>query len=245
MATQGIGRLVGIEAVGLRRRRVLAGGLLLALGLAGGVGGCQRDTRLAGRKLHGAQVRTVTHYGITLDQQASPQQVAFVALRAIRDDVLAENQAARDAALERQFDVCAGHRILESNVRRLRPEEHLYDVVSHWAPTVAHYARGFETDWDKAQVRLVLRQPPDPGKPESARCAVLMEVTDATGGPTASAVLVVHLAKDDGYWRVTHLGFERGRRTIAAAAAGAAIPAPGLPEPGGTVPGGSGASGRP
>ncbi|MBU0719483.1 MAG: hypothetical protein KJ749_14655, partial [Planctomycetes bacterium] len=65
--------------------------------------------RLANRKVEKPEVRTVTHYGMTLDEDASPEEVAFVLLRAIRDDFYAADLASREAAIDMQLDVCAAN----------------------------------------------------------------------------------------------------------------------------------------
>jgi hypothetical protein len=41
-----------------------------------------------------------------------------------------------------------------------------------------------------------------------------MEVRDPSGDPAAGVVLVAWLAKDSGFWRISHFGFDAGRRTI-------------------------------
>ena len=92
-------------AKGTRDWRSAAGlfGALLVL-----AGACDRDARLAGRNLRNVTVRSVTHYDTTLDKNASPKQVTYVLLRAIRDDFKARTREEREAALDKQFDVSAG-----------------------------------------------------------------------------------------------------------------------------------------
>ena len=187
----------------------------MLLVFVGGLAGCNRDVRLADRESPHVEVRDVTHYGLTLDSDATPEQVAFVALRAIRDDVLAATPEARQAALHKQFDVAAANVI----ARRKRPDqdrdEWVYRVVYHWAPTVAHYVDTFPLEWSKAEERLV-RRAPRLGKPAGAdaeQIEVAMEVQPADGGPEAQVVLYVRLARDKDYWRVLHLGFD-AKRTI-------------------------------
>jgi hypothetical protein len=45
-------------------------------------------------------------------------------------------------------------------------------------------------------------------------CEVLMEVDDPSGDPNARVVMIVYLARDKGFWRVLHLGFDQTRRSI-------------------------------
>lgn len=189
--------------------------------------GCGRDVRLAGQKLRQPTVQTVSMYGITLDESATPEQVAFAALRAVRDDVRAISEAAREEALDREFQLCAANEIANQNRTRLSRDEHLTRVMLAWAPTISHYVDQFPTSWDEAATRLVRRASTRSGSAGEAPTAteVLLEVRDPGGDPGGGAVLVVWLVQDSGYWRVTHLGFLPGKRTIASVAS-AATPAP-------------------
>ncbi len=178
--------------------------------------GCGHDARLAGQKIRSPKVGTVTHYGVTLDRQAAPEQVAFVALRAIREDVSAKTDAERQAALDKQFDLCAANVLAAKNVSSLPRDEFIHSVVYHWAPTVAHYVGDFETEWEKASARCVRREsnPAKESKGGATEAEIAMQVRDPGGDPNASVVLLVWLAQDEGYWRVTHLGFDPTRRTM-------------------------------
>ncbi len=178
--------------------------------------GCSRDVRLAGRRLRSVTVREVSHYGVTLDKAASPRQVAFVALRAVREDFLAGNDAEREAALDKQFDVCAADVINVRNLTGMDRSEFIHNVVYRWTPTVSHYVHEFETSWELAEERLVVRKK-GPGKEpadEATKCEVAIGVSDPDGDPRAGVVLLVWLARDNGYWRVVHMGFDPTRRSI-------------------------------
>ncbi len=177
---------------------------------------CGSDTRLAGKKLRSPTVKTVAHYDITLDQSATPKQVAYVALRAIRDDVLAENREQREAALDKQFDVCAAGVIAGRNKTSLPRDEFLHKVVYHWAPTAAHYVADFPTDWESADARLVVENeaPPKDAKADRPEASVAIALADPSHDPRASVVLKVWLVQDAGYWRVTHLSFDPARRSL-------------------------------
>jgi len=176
--------------------------------------GCGGDARLADRKIRSAKVRSVTHYGVTLDQQATPEQVAFVVLRAIRDDVSATTNEQREAALDKQFDLCAASVLQKKNRTSMPRDEFIHSVVYHWAPTVSHYVGDFETEWDKAAARLVRATAPSdqPANPEETE--VYMELADPGGDPKARIVMVIWMARDGGFWRVTHLGFDPTKRSV-------------------------------
>jgi len=176
--------------------------------------GCGGDARLAGHKIRKATVRSVTHYGVTLDQQATPEQVAFVVLRAIRDDVSAKTKEDREAALDKQFDLCAANDLQKRNRTSMPGDEFVHSVVYHWAPTVSHYVVDFETDWEKASVRLVRTKPNTDLKASPQECEVYMELADPSGDPKARVVMVIWMVQDGGFWRVTHLGFDSTRRSV-------------------------------
>jgi hypothetical protein len=172
------------------------------------------DARLAGHKIRSATVRSVTHYGVTLDQQATPEQVAFVVLRAIRDDVSAKSKEEREAALDKQFDICAANVLQKKNRTSMPRDEFVHSVVYHWAPTVSHYVGDFETDWGRAAARLVRTKPNTDSKASPEETEVYMELADPSGDPKARVVMVIWMVQDGGFWRVTHLGFDSTRRSV-------------------------------
>jgi len=176
--------------------------------------GCGGDARLTGQKIRTANVRSVTHYGVSLDQQATPEQVAFVLLRAIRDDVSAKSKDDREAALDKQFDLCAANVLQKRNRTSMPRDEFIHSVVYHWSPTVSHYVGDFETEWDKAAARLVRTKPNTDSKANSDEAEVYMELADPGGDPKARVIMVIWMAQDGGFWRVTHLGFDPTKRSV-------------------------------
>lgn len=175
--------------------------------------GCGRDVRLAGQKLREVTVRTVTHYGLTLDEQAEPEQVAYVLLRAMRDDALAKSPQDRETALDKQFDLAASGAITALTPAGFTAAETLHRVVSHWTPVVAHYAANFDFDWEAAKDRLV-RLSISQAKGETQECQVLMELDSPDGDANARAVLIVGLIQEKGYWRAYRVGFVPNQRAI-------------------------------
>lgn len=176
---------------------------------------CSRDVRLTGKKLHTPNVRTVTLDGVTLDQQAEPEPVAFAMLRAMYEDVHAADAAARESALDKQFDLCAANEIVKRNPSSSAKEEFLYGIVSRWTPIVAHYVEQFPRSVDEARKRFVRREVKNGG--ESRRSfegvEVLLPVRDPGGAEHAGAVVAVWLVRDTGYWRVLQVGFLQGKRS--------------------------------
>lgn len=180
------------------------------------VSGCDRDVRLAGRNVRHVEVHAVNHYNMNLNEQASPEQVAYVALRAIVDDFSATNEEDRETALQKQFDVTAANVIQSRNRTKLSRDEFLYNVVNHWTPTVSHYVQSFDADWDAMKSRLVRKNGNSGSSSDKdvSECSVLLEADDPGGDPLARVVVVVWLAKDSGFWRVVHLGFDPHHRAI-------------------------------
>jgi len=187
----------------------------LAIGL-GWAAGCNRDVRLADQDVKTVTVKPVTHYGVALDEKGSPEQTVYVLLRALRDDFLAQDKAERDAALDMQFDVCAADAIAARNPTSLGRDEYVHRTVSQWTPTVSHYVHDFETEWEKAEARLVRVGPKTPGDSDTGaqECQILMETNDPSGDPNARVVLVVGLIQDEGLWRVLRVGFTPQARAL-------------------------------
>ena len=135
--------------------------------VAGGLcPGCGRDVRLSGRNVRTVVVKPVSLFGQTLDQAATPEQVVFAALQAIREDFRATTPTERDAALVKQFDLCAANILKAKNKSSLSGDEFVFNVVYRWTPTVAHYIGSFPTDWETARARLVKRDVRTAEKPK-------------------------------------------------------------------------------
>ena len=178
--------------------------------------GCERDARLADHTLRDPEVKTVTHYGMTLDEKASPEQVAYVLLMALRDDFLAPTDEERQRALDVQFDLCAADTLEAWNTGSLSRSEFIFEVVYHWTPTVSHYVNDFATQWEKAKTRLVATRPKPAKGPQAdaMECTVMMELNDPSGDANARVVMLISLVQEKGYWRVRRIGFDPSRRTL-------------------------------
>ena len=180
------------------------------------VGGCSRDANLAGKNVRSVQVQSVTHYGLTLHENAAPLKVAYVALRAIREDFVAKTPEEREVALGIQFDVCAANMIGNRNRTSISRDEFVYNVVYHWTPTVSHYVDQFPTDFQDAESRLIqstVRLMTGEGA-RRMECDVRLALVDPDGDPNAGVELIVWLLQDEEFWRVTHVGFDRKKRPV-------------------------------
>lgn len=201
-----------------------------AVVLAAVVGGCTSVSDAPP-----AKVEAVTAYGMTLDESATPEQVAFVLLQAIRDDVEAAQARDRERhrqAVELQYAIAAYSTIEErllgvfsradgtGDLGDLR-EQRLYDVVKQWGAIAAHYVRSFDAEFDAAAERLRVERR---GEPE--RVHVLYDVChDPSATDPAQrqpATLEIELAIEtegaDKYWRVARVDFRRPRPAATAPA---------------------------
>lgn len=191
-----------------KSKSVTSGGLRGACiaSLAVSVGcGCGGGSHFDARDVLEVEVRPVTLYSMTLDASASPEEVAFAALSAVRDDFEATSREARTRAIASQFDLAAINVLAGRNRTRLDDHEFVYDVVYHWTPTVSHYSGDFPKTAEEARSRFVRRLESD-GQVELA-----MVVADPEDDPRAQVVMAVWLARDKGIWRVLHFGFDRKR----------------------------------
>ena len=180
--------------------------------------GCGRDARLVGKNLPtDLTIRPVTHYGLTLDDKATPQQVGFVLLRAMKEDYNAKDPEARKAAMNILYDITAMDDILALHPTGLNPADSIYTVVKNWTPTVSHYAAQLPTEWESAKDRLTATkpQPTKTGRAGVMECQVLFQLDDPQGDPNGRAVFFGSLVQDKGLWRVRTVGFVPNRRILA------------------------------
>ncbi len=187
----------------------------LAIVLGCGLG-CSEDARLAGKAIPHVEVRTVEDQNITLSPEASPKQVAFVLLRAIRDDILAgEDLEAREKALDRQLAVCDPDYIHDLYLRfygdraTTRRDEWVYGKVHVWAPTLAYYVDAFDFDLPTAEALMV-----EGGDPVEKWAGQTTHVDLPAGNPkdvgAADVIVRVRLhrpGEEQGHWRVFSIGF--------------------------------------
>jgi len=203
------------------------------------VAGCTENARLADQELRHAEVHTVHDQGLELGPDASPQDVVFVLLRAIRDDVRAasDREAGREA-LARQLAVCDADFIYDDYRRVFGQravadrDEWVHQQVRLWAPTLAHYVAGLDFDRPTAETLLRVGKPGQHYKWPGQTVAVELPLADPQGHPRRGVVARIWLHQHDlGYWRVFHVGFSRSRPQPsgppAPGAAATANPSPG------------------
>jgi hypothetical protein len=174
-----------------------------------------------------AKIEPVTAYGLTLDENATPEQVSYVLTRAIADDVKAAQAHKHDehkAAVDTQFKIAAysvlEKRVLGAKNSRGGPEvstldpdrtEQIYEVVKQWGSIAAHYVPSFADTFDAAAARM------DVEKESSTAATVTYKVSHAPDAATedqrqpATLAFDLHKEKagDKSYWRVAMVDFKR------------------------------------
>jgi hypothetical protein len=213
----------------------LAVAFLVALGQMVWVAGCGEDARLVEHEIPHVEVATVRDQGVELGPEAAPEDVAFVLLRAIRDDVLAGSDLkARDQALRRQMAVADPDYIHARYKQVMGPQavygrdEWLYKTVRRWAPALAFYVDSFDFDLATARSRMTARRLSSADRLSGEAQRVELPVKHPEGVSGADVIVGIWLHKHEGgFWRAYHVGFVKTRRTSPARAA----PSPAASQP--------------
>jgi len=198
---------------------MLVGGVLLM--------GCTRQIDIPP-----AVVKDVEAYGLKIDATATPQQVVYVLLRSLRDDVeaaQAHDTKRRKEAFQITFSVAAFSEIqkrikhylgVQSGSDQPPGEEvvarQMYDIINHWAPIVGHYIQSFDNDYDQAAKKMSVLTGRD-----TDIVQVIMDVvhdpSETDPARQQKAVLDIELVKERAtsgsarYWRVARVGFRPPR----------------------------------
>lgn len=175
-----------------------------------------------------AEVKTVTAYGMTLDPSATPQQVAYVLLRSLAEDVQAAQDhpprpkdqkaanlitysiAAVDEIERRILAMVSENKPTQPGAASLGKDrsKDIYRVVNYWAPIVAYYVGSFDQDPQAAMARMRVVQ-----MAEGRTAQVLYEVWPEASRPDADRhqTLAIELVKEKGpggeYWRVARVTY--------------------------------------
>ncbi|UCG33579.1 MAG: hypothetical protein JSU68_02885 [Phycisphaerales bacterium] len=191
--------------------RYAAPSLQLALAATLLTGGC-KDPSIVGKAVFPVDLKPVEAFGRVLDEQAPPQDVVYVLLQAIRQDVAAARARDREAELDAmkletslaapESMLAAYRRVLE---RGALPVETTAEIAVHklvrmWAPMLAHYQEAFDTDYDAALANMAVHR-----QPNSIDAVVLYDVPSDTGEPPATIKAEMRREKD--LWRIRRLSF--------------------------------------
>jgi hypothetical protein len=178
-----------------------------------------RDQDAPPETIKSVSVGPVVLYDMTLGPDATPQQVTYAMMRAIRDSIDAgqkRDRAARDQALNNQLALAAVTHIYRNNRRQADPAQAsqedidttVYKVVRFWAPIVSRYVGSFSGGPD--DVMKAMRVQPH----GSEELSVLYDVVDPVD--QSKVTLNVYLVREQGttaphtsqkFWRVRALAY--------------------------------------
>ena len=194
-------------------RRGLTGLFVISVTIA--LSGCTAE-----EPIPAAKTEVVNAYGLTLDEKASPEQVVYVLLRSLADDVRAAQRfehAEQKEALHRTFALAA-HSEMERRLLAVlktvkkdaslgdERDKKLYDTVDKWAPIVAHYIDSFDTELDAATAKMKRR-----GAVDGQRVHVYYPVAHEAEAAEPEQVLDIELTRepagDVSYWRVARIDY--------------------------------------
>ncbi len=198
-----------------RRGKCIALGLLLAAG-------CRSDAPSPAREFLPPGNEVVVAYDLTLDAQATPEQVAWVLLQALREDLrhpVGSSPWREVMALEcRLADV----ELLRAQLTgaRLTAEERehfIYDLVKNWAAKVHYYAPGLEGEFAAARRRMTVAQAVDLKLPAGHQqvCQVAYTAGRDPADPPAAAVVVIKMSRSPAdLWRVYQVHIQPPARPV-------------------------------
>lgn len=218
--------------------------LLCGAAISAALAGCSGNPDA--KDIPPAEVKAVQAYGMTLHETATPQQVAFVLLRSIADDVHAaqtHNRPEQKAALLTTYSIAACSTIEKRLVDLLNAargqarvslgkerDQEVYSFVRQWAPIVAYYVPSFDTDFKSALGRMTA-SPSANGQTVHIGYRAWHSASASQPGPGDEPVLIdIELTKERGtageYWRVARVGFVGRARLTTLPAAPATATAP-------------------
>lgn len=196
-----------------------------ALALAGGAGCTEPE-----EEIPPAEVKTVEHYGITLDESATSKEVVYVLLRSLGDDFRASQPEAPDldkqkAAMDLTYSLAAfsmiEQRILgtinidrsaENKITSLGEDrdEKLYEFTKMWTPIVSHYVGSFDEDFEAFAAKVWTLTSLD-GKTAHVYYDVCHDPSVTELADRQTATLDVELVREaagvQSFWRVARIDY--------------------------------------
>ncbi len=160
----------------------------------------------------------VTAYGVTLDENETPEQTVWVLLMAIRDDVRTKINTPQWQKLMKLQCRLANIELLRSSsavskrASREKSEEIFFKVVKGWAPALNYYAEHFDDTLEAAMARMSSRSDTDKSLPEDNQTIQVVDYvltaqqSDSPAGLNSGVTIRFRLSKTQkGYWRVYKL----------------------------------------
>ncbi len=197
-------------------RATLAAAVVLSV-----LGGC-RNQEAPPEDLKPVVVGPVEMHGVSLGPDATPQQVTYVLMQALKETATAGRLRERDRErrkklMENQLQLAAPQRIYRNlhadaetaGIAARQRDEAVYRIVKLWAPIVARYVDSFPADPAQGTAAMRLRWLDKDKEKGDAR--VSYDVTDPVDG--SQVTLQVYLTQETGpdggakYWRVYRLGY--------------------------------------
>lgn len=178
--------------------------------LAFTLGGCAgREKSQADRYLPPSN-EAVTMYGMTLDEQAAPEQTVWALLMAVRDDVRSKMHSPEwDEAMRRQCRLTDVELLREVWAATKDVDQAVFEIILSLAPALNFYAEYFDEEFDAARTRMTLRATQDASLPRGKQALHMVNyVLDPDGpdpppGLERGVTIQVLLSKtEQGYWRV-------------------------------------------
>lgn len=179
--------------------------------------GC-RNQEAPPEDLRPAVVGPVELHGMSLDANATPQQVAYALMQALKETATAGRLHKRDRELrkkliENELQLAAPQRIYRNlhadaemaSVTARQRDEAVYRIVKLWAPIAARYVDSFAADPARVIAGIRLKQL------SGADVQVSYDVTDPVD--QSRVTFQVYLTQESGpgggpkYWRAYRLGY--------------------------------------
>ena len=110
----------------------------------------------------------VTSHGMTLDENATPEQVVWVLLSAIREDVRTKVNSPEWKDLMKLQCRLANVELLRSRADTSERGRHLdrdglfFGIVRGWAPALNYYAESFDDEFEAAKAKMTSKPINDP-----------------------------------------------------------------------------------
>lgn len=157
----------------------------------------------------------VTSHGMTLDENATPEQVVWVLLSAIREDVRTKvNTPAWKDLMKLQCRL-ANIELLRSRADaggpgiKLDSNDIFFSIVRGWAPALNCYAEYFDDEFEAARARMISKLTDDPRLPENNNpiqvVNYVVPAAEFDGSVCLNRGVNIRFAlskTQNGYWRV-------------------------------------------
>ncbi|MCH8963553.1 MAG: hypothetical protein IIB58_01220 [Planctomycetes bacterium] len=157
----------------------------------------------------------VTSHGMTLDENATPEQVVWVLLSAIREDVRTKVNSPDWKDLMKLQCRLANVELLRSRADAAGRSQYLdsdslfFSIVRGWAPALNCYTESFDDEFEAAKARMTSKPINDPRLPEKYHpiqvVNYVLPAVESDGSACLNGGVNIQFAlskTQNGYWRV-------------------------------------------